>query len=114
MMSSKKYGLKKTKVVQSGVKTLTIESAAIAALIPRLGEAFERAVDLISNSNGRVIVTGIGKSGIIAKKIVATLNSTGTSAIFLHPVEGLHGDVGVALKNDVIICVSKSDSIGPR
>ncbi len=87
---------------------LRIESEAIAGLIPKVGEGFARAVELILNCRGRVIITGLGKSGIVGKKIAATLTSTGTSAYFLHPVEAVHGDLGMVLKNDVVICISKS------
>jgi len=89
-------------------QVLRIESEAVAALIDRLNSEFERAVEIIFKSTGRIIVTGIGKSGIVAQKIAATLTSTGTSAIFLHPAEAVHGDLGMVLKNDVIICISKS------
>jgi len=87
---------------------LRIESEAVAALAPRVGEAFARAVELILACKGRVIITGLGKSGIVGKKIAATLTSTGTSAYFLHPVEAVHGALGMVLKNDVVICISKS------
>jgi len=95
-------------VVATARRVLRIESEAVAALIDRIGSEFEKAVELILNCSGRVVVTGIGKSGIIAKKIAATLTSTGTSAIFMHPAEGAHGDLGMVLKNDVVICISKS------
>ncbi len=79
-------------VIENARKVLLIEYKAIEALIDRVGTEFEEAVNIILNCKGRVIVTGIGKSGIVAKKIAATLTSTGTSAIFLHPAEGVHGD----------------------
>jgi arabinose-5-phosphate isomerase len=85
-----------------------IEAAAVAALEVRIGAEFTRAVDVISAAQGRVVVTGMGKSGIIARKIVATMNSTGTPAIFLHPGDAVHGDLGTVQKNDVVICISKS------
>ncbi|MBN2354723.1 KpsF/GutQ family sugar-phosphate isomerase [candidate division KSB1 bacterium] len=94
--------------VVSARRVLQIESDAVAALIPRVGDAFVRAVHLIHNCSGRIIITGIGKSGIVAKKIAATLTSTGTTAFYLHPVEALHGDIGMVMKNDVVICISKS------
>ncbi|MGH7474675.1 MAG: KpsF/GutQ family sugar-phosphate isomerase [Longimicrobiales bacterium] len=84
------------------------EADALLALERRLGDAFLDAVELILCANGRVIVSGIGKSGIIGRKIAATLTSTGTPAIFLHPVEGLHGDLGVVGREDVAILISKS------
>ncbi len=85
-----------------------LESKAIANLINFLNEDFNNAVNFIHNSNGRVIVTGIGKSALIATKIVATLNSTGTPAIFMHAADAIHGDLGTIQKNDVVICISKS------
>jgi arabinose-5-phosphate isomerase len=84
------------------------EAKAIAGLEKRINKEFSKAVDLILNCRGRVIVTGMGKSGIICKKIAATLTSTGTSAIFLHPAEGIHGDLGLVQKSDVVIAVTKS------
>ena len=91
---------------------IRIETEAIQALAERIGPDFERAVELIARSAGRVIVTGMGKSGIVAEKIAATLRSTGTAAFFLHPAEGVHGDLGMVLKNDIVICISKSGSTG--
>lgn len=89
-------------------QVLRHESAALAALIPRLDERFEKAVDLILGARGRVIVTGMGKSGLIGQKIAATLSSTGTPAFFLHPVEAGHGDLGVVSEDDVVLAISKS------
>jgi arabinose-5-phosphate isomerase len=100
--------IKDTKLVAQAKHVLAIERDAIDALIDRVDEKFELAIEYIMNCKGRVIVTGIGKSGIVAKKIAATLTSTGTSAIFMHPAEGVHGDLGMVLKDDVIICISKS------
>ncbi len=91
-----------------GRRVVSIEAAAVAALEERIGEEFARAVEMIFNCRGRVVVTGIGKSGIVGKKIAATLSSTGTPAIFLHSAEGLHGDLGVVLREDLVICISKS------
>ena len=85
-----------------------MESEAIANLAQLLDEDFADAVQLIYNSKGRVIITGIGKSAIIANKIVATLNSTGTPAIFMHAADAIHGDLGLILKDDVVVCISKS------
>ncbi len=99
-------------VLESAKRVLGIESKAVASLIERLGPSFEKAVDIIYQCRGRVIVTGIGKSGIVATKIAATLTSTGTSAIFMHSTEGLHGDIGLVLKQDVVICISKSGNTG--
>ncbi|HUF12196.1 MAG TPA: KpsF/GutQ family sugar-phosphate isomerase [Longimicrobiales bacterium] len=84
------------------------EAAAVAALEERVGDAFVAAVDRIAGSAGRVIVSGIGKSGIVGRKIAATLTSTGTPANFLHPVEGMHGDLGIVGRDDVAILISKS------
>lgn len=89
-------------------KTIDLERDAIANLSHLLNEDFANAVRLIYNSKGRVIITGIGKSAIIANKIVATLNSTGTPAIFMHAADAIHGDLGLILKDDIVICISKS------
>ena len=85
-----------------------MESEAILNLSNLITDDFADAVQLIYNSKGRVIITGIGKSAIIANKIVATLNSTGTPAIFMHAADAIHGDLGLILKDDVVICISKS------
>jgi arabinose-5-phosphate isomerase len=85
-----------------------MEADALHALEQRLGPEFDRAVELIARATGRVIVSGVGKSGIIGRKIASTLTSTGTPAIFLHPVEGLHGDLGIVTRDDVAILISKS------
>ena len=87
---------------------LQTEAAAILALVDRLDERFERAVRLLLECRGRVIVTGMGKSGIICRKIAATLSSTGTPAFFLHPAEAIHGDLGVLQSDDVIVALSHS------
>ena len=89
-------------------RVLAIEARAIENLIERLDERFSRAVELVSQCEGRVVVTGMGKSGIICRKIAATLNSTGTPSVFLHPAEALHGDLGMVVRNDVVIAVSNS------
>ncbi len=94
--------------IESGKRVVQIETRAIHALEGRINKHFAEAVDMIYASEGRVIITGMGKSGIIARKIVATMNSTGTSAIFLHPSDAVHGDLGMVRKEDVVICVSKS------
>ncbi len=95
-------------IIQTAKETILLESAAIANLAKLLDENFEKAVNFILNSNGRVIVAGIGKSANIATKIVATFNSTGTPAIFMHAADAIHGDLGNVQKNDVVICLSKS------
>jgi arabinose-5-phosphate isomerase len=94
--------------IEKARRVLTIEAAAITGLIDRLGEDFVRAVDLMQKCPGKVIVIGIGKSGLIGRKIAATLASTGTPAFFVHPAEGVHGDIGMIDKNDVVIMISYS------
>jgi len=94
--------------IQKARDVLQVEAESILKLIDKLDENFTRAVEAIHRSKGRVIVTGIGKSGLIGKKIAATLTSTGTPALFLHPVEGMHGDLGIVTKEDVIIAISNS------
>lgn len=84
------------------------EAQAIFDLEHKINEEFVQAVDLLAKCNGRVIFSGMGKSGIIGRKIAATMTSTGTSAMFLHPAEGMHGDLGAVHKDDVVICISKS------
>ena len=95
-------------IVELGRRVLHLEQRALAALETRLGEEFARAVDLVASSKGRVIVCGVGKSGLIGRKIAATLTSTGTPATFLHPVDSVHGDLGIVGKDDVAILISKS------
>jgi len=89
-------------------KVLQTEAAAILALVDRLDERFEQAVRILLDCRGRAIVTGMGKSGIICRKIAATLSSTGTPAFFLHPAEAIHGDLGVLQADDVVIALSNS------
>lgn len=93
-------------------KVLETEAAAILALVARLDDKFERAVDLLRQCRGRVILTGMGKSGIICRKIAATLTSTGTAAFFLHPAEAIHGDLGVIQADDVVVALSYSGETG--
>jgi arabinose-5-phosphate isomerase len=93
-------------------KVLRIEAAAILGLVDRLGEDFDHAVQLLFECRGRVIVTGMGKSGIICRKIAATLSSTGTSSFFLHPAEAIHGDLGAIREDDVVIALSHSGETG--
>jgi len=93
-------------------KVLEIEAEAIRELIPRLDASFDRAVDLLLACSGRVVVTGMGKSGIIAQKISATLSSIGTPSLFLHPSEATHGDLGRIVKGDVVLAVSNSGDTG--
>jgi arabinose-5-phosphate isomerase len=96
------------KSIDWGKEVVRIEAEAVRELSGRIGDQFAKAVDILLNCKGRVIVTGMGKSGIIARKISSTLTSTGVAAYFLHPAEGVHGDLGAVLKDDVVICVSKS------
>ncbi|MFH1068523.1 MAG: KpsF/GutQ family sugar-phosphate isomerase [Candidatus Glassbacteria bacterium] len=95
-------------VLEQAKKVIRIESQGVLGLLDRLDEAFAEAVELIFNCRGRIIVSGVGKSGIVGRKIAATLNSTGTSAIFIHPVDFLHGDMGLVKPEDVFLAVSKS------
>lgn len=97
-------------VIAIGKRVARIEREAVYDLEGRIGKSFAEAVELIGASEGRVVVTGVGKSGIIARKIVATMNSTGTPAVFLHPTDAVHGDLGIVRKGDVVICISKSGS----
>ena len=96
------------KSIEWGKEVIRIEAEAVRDLSDRINDQFAKAVDILLNCKGRVIVTGMGKSGIIARKISSMLTSTGVAAYFLHPAEGAHGDLGAVLKDDVVICVSKS------
>jgi len=98
----------KEKILTTAKETILAESQAISKLADLLTNDFVESVQLIYESKGRLIVTGIGKSAIIAQKIVATLNSTGTPSMFLHASEAVHGDLGMVQPNDVVICISKS------
>ncbi|AUP78154.1 KpsF/GutQ family sugar-phosphate isomerase [Flavivirga eckloniae] len=98
----------KHSIKQTAKLTIDTESQAISNLSNLITDDFADAVQLIYNSKGRVIITGIGKSAIIANKIVATLNSTGTPSVFMHAADAIHGDLGLILKDDVVICISKS------
>jgi arabinose-5-phosphate isomerase len=93
-------------VIDIALRVLTTEAAAIEAVARRLDESFTRAVDLLVSCRGRVVLTGLGKSGHVARKIAATLASTGTPAFFLHPVEALHGDLGALTGDDVLVALS--------
>jgi arabinose-5-phosphate isomerase len=95
-------------IVERGRRVLRLERDALATVEERLDESFARAVSLIAGSTGRVIVAGVGKSGLVGRKIAATLTSTGTPAVFLHPAESAHGDLGIVGDNDVAILISKS------
>lgn len=98
----------KDAIIANAIKVIDTESNAIKNLAQFVDDAFAEAVEYIYNSNGRVIITGVGKSAIIGTKIVATLNSTGTPAVFMHAADAIHGDLGTILKDDVVICISKS------
>ncbi|MGH9650671.1 MAG: SIS domain-containing protein, partial [Terriglobales bacterium] len=97
---------------RTGENVVRIEAAALGALADRIAgpmaQAFERAVELLHACSGRVVVTGLGKSGIVARKIAATLSSTGTPALFLHPAEAVHGDLGMLVRGDLVIALSAS------
>jgi arabinose-5-phosphate isomerase len=95
-------------IIELGRRVVRLEREALATVEERLGESFGRAVTMIAESRGRVIVAGVGKSGLIGRKIAATLTSTGTPALFLHPVESAHGDLGIVGPDDVAILLSKS------
>jgi arabinose-5-phosphate isomerase len=96
------------RAIETGRRVLRMERDAIDGVVQRLGDSFGRAVELIASCDGRVIVAGVGKSGLIGRKIAATLTSTGTPAMFLHPVESVHGDLGIVGPTDVAILLSKS------
>lgn len=98
----------KKSIIDNAINTLQLEAQAILGLVEHVNDDFVKVVDLIIQSEGRVIVTGIGKSAIIAQKIVATFNSTGTPSIFMHAADAVHGDLGMIQKNDIVICLSKS------
>jgi arabinose-5-phosphate isomerase len=89
-------------------RVIRVEADALSAMADRIDESFERAIDVIVGSPGRVIVSGMGKSGLVGQKIASTMASTGTPAFFLHPAEGIHGDLGMIMKGDVVIAISNS------
>ncbi len=95
-------------IINMGKEVIRIEAAAVADLEKSIDEGFVQAVNTIYECKGRVVLTGMGKSGLIARKIVATLNSTGTASIYLHPTDALHGDLGMVRQEDVVILISKS------
>lgn len=96
------------RLVERGKRILALEAAAVQQLADALGSEFARAIELLAAAKGRVIVSGVGKSGLIARKIAATFTSTGTPATFLHPVDSLHGDLGIVSRDDVAVVLSKS------
>ena len=99
---------KYTEILDAARKVLQIEAEAVQALAARLDDRFAKAVEMVLACTGRVVVTGMGKSGLICQKVAATMASTGTPTIFLHPAEGVHGDLGMLMKGDVVIAVSNS------
>ena len=95
-------------IVNEAIDVLKIEAEGILSLIERINNDFVQMVELICHNSGRVIISGIGKSGIVGRKIVATLNSTGTRSFFLHPVEAMHGDLGIVCQDDIFLALSNS------
>jgi arabinose-5-phosphate isomerase len=95
-------------VTHVALKTIALEAASISGLAEYINADFEKAVQTIAQCKGRIVVSGIGKSAIIAQKIVATFNSTGTPSIFLHAADAIHGDLGMVQQEDVVIIISKS------
>ena len=95
-------------IKQTAIRTIQMEAQSIQGLTAYINDDFEKAIDTIANCRGRLVISGIGKSAIIAKKIVATLNSTGTPAIFMHAADAIHGDLGIVQKEDVVMIISKS------
>ncbi|MBI5195570.1 MAG: KpsF/GutQ family sugar-phosphate isomerase [Nitrospirae bacterium] len=95
-------------LIELAKKVLMVEAEAIKSLVERVGDNLLTAIDIIYSCRGRVVVTGMGKSGLIGKKIAATFASTGTPALFLHPAEGVHGDIGMVTKGDVVLALSNS------
>lgn len=98
----------KNKIIATAKKTIDLEARSISNLSGLLDQDFEKAINAINNCDGRLVVSGIGKSAIIAQKIVATLNSTGTPSVFLHAADAIHGDIGMVQQNDIVMIISKS------
>lgn len=98
----------KSVIIKNARKTLQLEGQAILDMIPSVDDEFFEVLEIILNSKGRVVVTGIGKSALVGQKIVGTFNSTGTPALFMHAADAIHGDLGMVMKEDVVICISKS------
>lgn len=94
--------------IEEARRVIRVEAQALSAMADRIDDSFEKAIDLILESTGRVIVSGMGKSGLVGQKIASTMASTGTPAFFLHPAEGIHGDLGMIMKGDVVIAISNS------
>jgi len=103
--------VKDSKILEEGRCVIRLEAEALLTLESRLGADFERAVEILAGcleKGGRVVITGVGKSGLVGQKIAATFNSTGTPAFYLHPTEGLHGDLGMVTPRDTVVAISKS------
>src|SRR5215203_3448700 len=100
--------MQKPDIISLAKLTITREAEAIADMVSFIDDDFRKAVDLIKDSKGRLVISGIGKSAIIAQKIVATLNSTGTPSLFMHAADAIHGDMGMIQQDDVLMIVSKS------
>jgi arabinose-5-phosphate isomerase len=98
----------KNKIIATAKKTIDLEARSISNLSDLLDQDFEKAINAINNCDGRLVISGIGKSAIIAQKIVATLNSTGTPSVFLHAADAIHGDIGMVQQNDIVMIISKS------
>jgi arabinose-5-phosphate isomerase len=98
----------KNKIIATAKKTIDLEARSISNLSDLLDQDFEKAINAIDNCDGRIVISGIGKSAIIAQKIVATLNSTGTPSVFLHAADAIHGDIGMVQQNDIVMIISKS------
>src|SRR6188472_3731490 len=94
-------------IKQTALRTIKMEAQSIDGLGNYINEDFERSVELIAACKGRIVISGIGKSAVIAQKIVATLNSTGTPALFMHAADAIHGDLGMIQQDDVVIVISK-------
>ena len=95
-------------IKESAIRTITMEANAIKQLANLLNDEFEKTINALANCKGRIVISGIGKSAVIAQKIVATLNSTGSPAIFLHAADAIHGDIGIMQQEDIVIVISKS------
>ena len=99
-------------ILEHAREVLRVEAAAVLDLVPRIDASFEAAIQLILDCKGRAIITGMGKAGLVGRKIAATLASTGTPSFFVHPAEGIHGDLGMITANDVVIAISNSGETG--
>ena len=98
-----------SRIIKIARKTIKLEAESLISLEKSIGKEFCKVVDSIFNTRGKIVICGVGKSGLIGKKISATLNSTGTSAIFIHAGEASHGDIGAVKSNDIFLAISKSE-----